>query len=429
VTVVGSVRRLDLAVPAAAPVAELLPDVVALAGEVRDTAALPRWVLGRLDAGDLSPDVSLADAGVPDGAVLYLRRVDEPVVGLQGADVVERAATPGADRADVVDRLLLASTAAALLILLALLLLRDGRSGAAAAATALGLAAVAAGRWMSGRAEPGTGATAAVVAATALPLLAVAAYLQTAASPEASPTVTAAAALGGALLGAVLAASAVPVLRPAAAAAAGLLAGAAGGVLLSLLVTRPQAAALTAVAAVLLVPLIPRLVLRASGLRLSGPRQTGRTTDAQFATARAALPWALAADGLLVLAAAGVLVRGGSLTALCLVAVCGLLLVLRSRGRTGGGPPLFATGQAVVVVAAAGLALRNPGQPEPLLVLGAMAVVDALASVLPRSSVDRPRWAQRRRRLEVIAVVALVLLLAAVLGVFAAVVDLARGVE
>lgn len=428
-TVVGSVRRLDLAVPASAPVAELLPDVVALAGEPRDGASLPRWVLGRLDGGDLASGTSLAEAAVPDGAVLYLRRLDEPVVGLQGADVVERAATPGADRADVIDRLLLACSAAALLVLLALLLLRDAPPGAAAAAAALGLGAVAAGRWMRGRAEPGTGATAAVVAAAAVPLLAVAACVQATSLSQASSTTVVAAGLGGAFAGAALAAVAVPVLRPAALAAAGLSAAAVGAVLLSLPTTRPQAAAVTAVAGVLLVPLLPRLVLRASGLRPAGPRRTDQETDTQLETARTALPWALAADGLLVLAAALVLALDGSVTALCLAAVCGLLLVLRSRGRSGGGPSLFATGSAVVVVAAAGLASKNLGQPEPLLVLAAMAAAFAAASVVPRSSVDRPRWAQRRRRLEAIAVVVLVLLLAAALGVFAAVVDLARGVE
>jgi len=429
VTVVGSVRRLDLAVPASAPVAELLPDVVALAGEPRDGASLPRWVLGRLDGGDLASGTSLAEAAVPDGAVLYLRRLEEPVVGLQGADVVERASTPGADRADVVDRLLLACGAAALLALLALLLLRDARPGAAAAAGALGLGAVAAGRWMRGRAEPGTAATAAVMAAAAVPLLAVAGYVQTASLPQVSSTTEVAAALGGAFAGAVLAAVAVPVVRPAALAAAGLSSAAACAVLLSLLTTRPRAAALTAVAGVLLVPLLPRLALRASGLRLSGPGRTDQGTDTQLATARTALPWALAADGLLVLAAALVLARDGSAAALCLTAVCGLLLVLRSRGRSGGGPSLLATGQAVVVVAVAGLASRNPGQLEPLLVLLATAAALAAASVVPPASVDRPRWAQRRRSLEALAIVVLVLLLAAVLGVFAAVVDLARGVE
>ena len=140
-------------------------------------------------------------------------------------------------------------------------------------------------------------------------------------------------------------------------------------------------------------------------------------------------PRILLAFSLGVLAAAVVLVRGGHLPQLCLTAVCGLLLVLRSRDRSGGSPPLAVTGHLVVVATAAGLALRHPGEPGPLLVLAAMTALYALASVVPRSSVDRPRWAQRRRRLEVAAVVALVPLLAAVLGVFDAVVDLARGVE
>ena len=65
----------------------------------------------------------------------------------------------------------------------------------------------------------------------------------------------------------------------------------------------------------------------------------------------------------------------------------------------------------------------------PLLVLASSAAALGAASGLPPTLVDWPRWAQRRRRLEAAALVAVVPLFAAVLGVFGTVVDLARGAE
>lgn len=428
-TVVGSVRRLDLAVPAGAPVAELLPDVVALAGEPGDAAALPRWSLTGLGSGDLPPASTLESAGVPDGAVLYLRRIDEPDVGLRGTDVVERAAAQVTGGATV-DRTVLGGAAGALLVLLAGLLLADGRPGAGLAAAAGAVLAVMTGAWMSTRPEA-TGASAATVALAAGPLLGVAALLATgAAATSPSGPVRLAVGLAGFAAGSALAALAVRSARVVGTCAAALAAAGAAGVLLSLPLTPAKAAAVTAVAGVLVVPVLPRVVLRCCGLRLSDLAHAAGASGPRLDAAHRALPWALAADGALVTAAAVVLADRAVGAHLWLAAVCGLLLVLRSRDRpAASGLPLLLTGMLTLLVTGAGLALDAARAVGPLLVLGAAALVLAGAAVLPASSVDRPRWAQRRRRLESLALLALVPLLAAVLGVFGEVVELARGAE
>jgi type VII secretion integral membrane protein EccD len=73
ITIRAPRRRLDLSVPAQVPLAELLPDVVARAGEA---AAADRpaggWMLRRGDGASLIGDASLAHQGVRDGDVLYL---------------------------------------------------------------------------------------------------------------------------------------------------------------------------------------------------------------------------------------------------------------------------------------------------------------------------------------------------------------------
>lgn len=429
VTVVGSVRRLDLAVPGSAPIAELLPELVALAGEPVDTAALTRWVLSRLDGGDLPADATLASAGVADGAVLYLRRVDEPVVGLHGVDLVRRAAGDSDDGLPpAVDRMVLAAGAAALLVVVGALLLRESPRPGAVAAGVLAVLAIAAGRRLHGSALPGTTGGATLLALSAVPLASVAAALVgSALSQERRLGVG----LAGAALGALLVAAALRPARAPAGAAAALTAIGAASALLAIPLDAGRTAAITAVLALLTVPLLPRLVLRLHGLQLSHPERAGTASTQQLTAARSSLPWALAAAGVTVLLACLVLARTARGAELPLAALCGLLLILRSRERRGAAEalPLAVPGHGSVIAAGVGLVLSQARTAAALIVLVASGAVYAVAAGLPPQLVDRPRWARRRRLLEGAALVAVVPLLAAVLGVFGAVVDLARGAE
>jgi type VII secretion integral membrane protein EccD len=85
VTVVGAHRRIDLAVPAVAPIAEYVNSLADLCGQ-EDSDVLPAaWSLAAPGRRAMPPTASLVDAGVVDGQILYLRdatdgEYDEPVV-------------------------------------------------------------------------------------------------------------------------------------------------------------------------------------------------------------------------------------------------------------------------------------------------------------------------------------------------------------
>jgi type VII secretion integral membrane protein EccD len=74
VTVVAPETRMDLALPAEATVAELLPQLVRFAGvdEADAVAASGGWVLSRLGGSPFEEARSIAAAGVNDGETLYL---------------------------------------------------------------------------------------------------------------------------------------------------------------------------------------------------------------------------------------------------------------------------------------------------------------------------------------------------------------------
>ncbi len=94
ITVVGGHRQVDLAVPADAPITAYIDTVARLcAAESNDT--LPAaWSLGTVTAGPFAPERSLAELGVVDGQLLYLRDViadeyEDPVVRDVGEQVAE----------------------------------------------------------------------------------------------------------------------------------------------------------------------------------------------------------------------------------------------------------------------------------------------------------------------------------------------------
>ncbi|WP_405426175.1 EsaB/YukD family protein [Streptomyces erythrochromogenes] len=73
VTVVGERRRVDLALPAQAPIAEYAPRLAALCGQPESEAMPPVWSLAESGGLPMAPGDSLAGAGITDGATLYLR--------------------------------------------------------------------------------------------------------------------------------------------------------------------------------------------------------------------------------------------------------------------------------------------------------------------------------------------------------------------
>jgi len=93
ITVVGDRRQLDIAVPAGAPITDYVDDLARLCALEESDIMPPAWSLATTLAGPFPPERSLAELGVTDGQVLYLRDVlagelEEPLV----LDVAEQVA-------------------------------------------------------------------------------------------------------------------------------------------------------------------------------------------------------------------------------------------------------------------------------------------------------------------------------------------------
>jgi hypothetical protein len=93
ITIVNGHRQVDLAVPAAAPITTYIDTVAGLCGASSNDMLPAAWSLGPVIEGPYAPERSLAELGIVDGQVLYLRDViadeyTDPVV----RDVGERVA-------------------------------------------------------------------------------------------------------------------------------------------------------------------------------------------------------------------------------------------------------------------------------------------------------------------------------------------------
>jgi len=98
VTVAAPARRIDLALPERAPLAELLPGLLGHAGEdLADAGALSGgWVLRRADGTVLEPARTLAAQRVRDGEVLHLTHAHTDWPELEYDDIVDAIATGSA---------------------------------------------------------------------------------------------------------------------------------------------------------------------------------------------------------------------------------------------------------------------------------------------------------------------------------------------
>jgi hypothetical protein len=226
ITVVGQRRRVDLAVPADAPIAEYVMTIARLSGDLYgdgysdDGDLPPAWSLALTGSPPLPLESSLADAGITDGQVLYLRDVaagedDEPVVTDVDEAVVEaaeRSSRPWTPRAHAATELAasaiwLAGTVGAFAILAG-----HGPGHGSRLLSALGITAAIVSAALAGTARlrswPVPEWLRAGLAVAAIPPLAVAGVALTGAN--ATPPQLAAAAAVGALAGALLSLAACP---------------------------------------------------------------------------------------------------------------------------------------------------------------------------------------------------------------------------
>jgi len=437
-TLVGTRRRLDLVLPADVPVADYLRDVVTLLDEPFDDPRLRGLALGRLGSEPLPADRSLADAGVVDGDVLYLRDVRRAEAPSRVEDVIEAVQDrveldPGLWRPDLRVRLALSAAGLVSLVLAALLVAGEVDRGPAVALwpAAGALLLLAAARVLERvRHRP---AAAAGSAAASWPPAAAAGALAGAGSTAGG--------VGGAAVGllAALALSAVaaPAVRPV---ATGVLPGAAltgavaAGALLGL--EERSAAGLGALVGVLLLGLLPRLAVGAGGLAtlddaaLSGASFTAEDVDGVVRTAHRVLTWSVVSTCLALLACLVVLGTDRSGWARALAVLVAVLLLLRARGLVLARqvvPPLAAGAAALLLTGLATL-VRDVAEPDRAVLAAAVLGAAVLALVLAGGVDLRLPTATRVRRLldraERLLVLAAVPVLAGLLGLYRFALDL-----
>lgn len=438
-TLVGSRRRIDLAVPGDLPLAELLLDVVRLLDEPDAETDYRAWGLGRLGHETLPPDRSLADLGVLDGEVLYLRdqhrvtaptRVEDVIEGVQ--DSVE--ADPQLWRPDLRVRLalwmagLVALVASAAAVRLSDVAARSRISLVAAVGAAV-LLCVALGLQRVVR-RPVSAAGSAI---TAWPVAAAAGVLAISSDNVATRIAGGAAGLAVAL---VLSAVAVPAIRPVALGVApgvALLLGAAGAVSVGTQV--PGTAGVAAFLAVVLVSVLPRLAIGAGRLAtldetaLSGVPVRAEELSAGVRDAHRMLAWSVAALGLVALPCLVLVALAGTSWSLATAALLALALVLRARGFVLAREivPLVVVGAAGLLVVTALLLARVGPDVRPFVAAG-VATITVWALLVAGSLEVRPAVGARMRRwldgLERIVVVISVPVLAGMLGLYTAVIEL-----
>ncbi|WP_329138381.1 EsaB/YukD family protein [Streptomyces sp. NBC_01476] len=279
ITVVGERRQVDLTVPAGAPIMTYVHTLARMC-EQNDSDVMPSaWTLATLVGGPIAPEWSLAELGIVDGQVFYLRDViaDEyadPVVHDVGERVAEVTAealdTPWNDRTRTVTVLLsgLAWLVATLLVLAVLLQLSAGVLADAGLAVGLVLPALA---WVAGeRGWPIPARLRTAIALCAVPVLAIAAWMPAtgydggqSGGGHGSVTeagLTAAALTTGSLVGALLAMVAAPGVATSGVSLAALVAAVLGIGLGLLRADLTESAGVVAVVAFWLLTIVPRTV-------------------------------------------------------------------------------------------------------------------------------------------------------------------------
>ncbi|MGI5246887.1 type VII secretion integral membrane protein EccD [Dactylosporangium sp. CA-139066] len=431
ITINAPQRRVDVAVPDAVPLAELLPELLQHAGSglADDGERHGGWLLRRSDGTTLSAAAGLAGQGIRDGAVLHLVPARAGWPELEYDDVVEAIAagarrqglpwSPAATRATAL------SVAGVGLAVALVAMVRTGYP-LAAAAVAVGLVLVG----ITASRAYGDALVGAALAAFGLPFAAAAGWL--AAPQPATPAGRALLAAVALLLAALVAAVGVAHLMRifVGGMTTGVL-GALGGLLAT--VTRPVAAAAVVlavlVAGVAGMPLLairlgklPMPIVALPGDLASNGRGMSGAADRSRVFAAVARTDEMLTGMLLGLAVTGtlsalVLARSGDVSGAVLVAVAGTALLLRARTflTVRQRLPLIVTGAAGFVLLAlfARFDVRIISAAVPVAAL-IVAIAGARAAVRPAS----PYVGRAADLLDTLCVVAVIPLACAVLGLY-----------
>ncbi len=443
VTVVTPRARVDVALPQQSTFAELVPQLVRLAGAAGQASAdHPGWVLSRLGGAPLALGLSVAAAQIRDGEVLHLTPRERPRGPLLFDDVVDSiAAVADADGGwgpSVARRSGL--VAAVVLLLAGGLLVQAAASGSVLAPIGTGLLALVlllGGGALSrayGDAEAGAAGSLAGVGVALLAGMSVLPphpLFSLAAGPLA---VGFAAVTVYGVLAAVSVADRLPWFV-AITGAAGFGALTSGVVLLAGVSPLPAAAVVavlcTALAAVAPMPALrlarlplPRVpddmaAFRADEQPSLGTEMIGRTSRAQ-----AVLTGLLVALGSVVLAASAVLSSGGPWEA-GLAALLGVAWILRSRSYAGRAQRLVLIGFGVPSLVCAGVWLAVSGPRTAVFAAGCAVVLAAVVCLVYATRVARglrsPYWSRLLDVSEFVVLLSLVPVVGMIAGVYEAV--------
>jgi type VII secretion integral membrane protein EccD len=447
VTVVTPYARVDVALPVRATLAELLPQLIRLAGaEGQASSDHPGWVLSRLGGAPFPDGLTVTSAAIRDGDVLYLNPRERQVAPLVFDDVIDAIASAAESRAGgwgprVAYRIAVAASAV-LLVGTTLLLLR-GLTGSVLAPIACGavgvvllLAAGAAGR------AYGDANAAASCAAAGVPAVLLAGT--TVLPPHrfgfgAGPLALglAAVTLFGVLAVVVVAHRVAWFLCGTVAAALGAIGAA---VVLLAGATPSGVAAVLSVLATALGAVAPMISLRLARLPLptvpsdmdAFRAEEKPTMDeavlGQTSTAEHLLTALLGAFGLVVAGSAVVLTGSASVWQVSLVAALTVVWPLRSRSYAGAAQRIVLVGTGLVTLALLGRWLAGHGDQVAVLVACAVLALAAVVSLLYAHRVLRgrrsPHWSRLLDVVEFLALLALIPIVGVVLGIY----DAIRGV-
>jgi type VII secretion integral membrane protein EccD len=444
VTVVTPYARVDVALPVRATLAELVPQLIRLAGaEGQASPERPGWVLSRLGGGAFPAGMTVTAAGIRDGDVLYLNPRERQVAPLVFDDVIDAIASAAESRAGawgpkVAQRI--AIVAAAVLAVGAAALLLHSLSGSPLAPVACGALAILlllAGGALArayGEVDAGVAAAAAGLPSALLAGMAVV-------PPHAFGFGSGALSLGLAAvtLYGVCVVVAVP-HRVAwfVAVTVAVAFGAIGAAVLVLTSSAPAGvAAVLPVLATGLGAVAPMISLRLATLPLptvpsdmdSFRADEKPTMDesvlGQTSTAEDMLTGLLGAFGLVVVGSVVVLTLGTSLWQVALTGVLAVVWLLRSRSYSGAAQRMVLVGTGLLTLAELGVWLAAHGDQLSQFAACAVLAVGAVVSVIYAGRVRRgrrsPHWSRFLDVVEFLALLALIPLAGAVLDLYAAI--------
>ncbi|MEU0087679.1 type VII secretion integral membrane protein EccD [Streptomyces sp. NPDC006274] len=428
VTLVGERRRADIVLPSDTAIGELLPDILQLLDDRVATRPLTRQLIAT-DGSALPHDSTLASAGIPDGAVLRLVRthsappapVVHDVTDLVADDLDLRAWRwrPAARRVGAGVATVVFTVTAALLAR------REFPLGALAGAmTVVALVLSAAGALVSRFGRNQGLSTALLLASGGLGVLAA----WTAADAHDWPVDGRVAAVAGAVILMLALLGLFSPLGRGGLTGAGATAavGAVWGGVASVQSDPARLGAVMAVFSVVLLGLLPRLALMASGLAALDDRRSGGVSVSRHEVANALAAThrglALATMVAAVSAAAGVLVTLAEDPTVWTVALSSLVtVVLLSRARAFPlvveVATLFAAAAALVVRLMM-LWLQHGGGLAPLAVLCLAAALPLLVLAVQPAEHVRVRLRRTADLVESIGVIGLFPLAVGVFGVY-----------